>query len=217
MPPATHRDPAGDDDPWRTVVLEPLLRGLAHALANRATAIEGLAAEVGEEASPAPELAAGLQAEVARLLVVHRDLRALLPDGAGEEPLDLRDVAQEAAAIATYWPAGSLAPAAVAGDAAAVRVPRSVAVRVILGMLVHAGLDGVALQVILGGDDAFATVRVAGGESAAGHDADATPWRAQVEAQARSLGGTVTWGAGSAELRLPTLRARRAAGARAAP
>lgn len=212
MPPP--RDPTGDADPWRTAVLEPLLRGLAHALANCATALDGLATEVAESSLPARSLAAVLHAEVARLLAVHRDLRALLPDGGGEEPIDLRDVAQEAAAVAAYWPAGAAAPAAITGDAPAVRVVRSAAVRVVLGMLVHAGLDGSPLELALGGDDTMATLRVSGGATAARRDA-AAAWREQVAAQARAIGGAVTWGPGSAELQLPTLRARRAA-ARAA-
>lgn len=216
MPTSTLHDPGGDADPWRTAVLEPLLRGLAHALANRATAIDGLAAEVAEGGTPARELAAELQAEVARLLAVHRDLRAMLPDGAAEEPLDLRDVAQEAAAIMAYWPAGSPTAATITGDAPAVRVPRSAAVRVLVGMLVHAAAGGgTAPDVLLDGDADIALVRVTSGEPAVRHDAAASPWREQLDAQARAFGGAITWNVGGAELRLPTLRARRAAAPRA--
>ncbi|HEY0995408.1 MAG TPA: hypothetical protein VGD77_05420 [Gemmatimonadaceae bacterium] len=211
MPTPMPHAPAGDADPWRTAVLEPLLRGLAHALANRATALDGLAVEVGEGRSPAGELAAELHAEVARLLAVHRDLRALLPDGAGEEPADLRDLAQEAASVAACWPAGSLAPAMVAGDAPAVRVVRSAAVRVIVGMLVHVGPGAPAPEVVLGGDEMAATLRVTRGDRTAPRDEGAPAWREQVAAQARAMGGEVDWGAGSAELRLPSLRALRAA------
>lgn len=210
MATSTHRDPAGEDEPWRRTVLEPLLRGLAHALANRATALDGLAADVAEAASPAHELADAMHAEVAQLLAVHRDLRALLPDVAGAEPVDLRDVAREALSLAAYWPAGSFAPASITGDAPIVRVVRGVALRVVLGMLVHAGLDGPPLELVLAGDDRVATLRVAGGDAARARGTEPSPWREQVGAQARAIGGRIAWERGGAELRLPSLRALRA-------
>lgn len=210
MPTSTHRDGAGEDEPWRRTVLEPLLRGLAHALANRATALDGLAHEVADGGAPAQELAGELHAEVARLLAVHRDLRALLPDGAGEEPVDLRDVAREALALAAYWPAGSIAPASITGDAPIVRVVHAAATRVVLGMLVHAGIDGPPLELVLAGDERVATLRVAGGDPERAGGTEAPAWREQVAAQARAIGGRIAWEKGGAELQLPSLRALRA-------
>lgn len=211
MPTSTRRDWAGEDEPWRRTVLEPLLRGLAHALANRATALDGLAHEVADAGAPAQELAGELHAEVARLLAVHRDLRALLPDGAGEEPLDLRDVAREALALAAYWPAGSIAPATITGEAPIVRVTRAAATRVVLGMLVHAGIEGPPLELVLGGDERAATLRVAARGDADRAGGTLPPaCREQVAAQARAIGGRIAWEGGGAELQLPSLRALRA-------
>lgn len=143
-------------------LLETLLRGLSHALSNRVTVLEVIAGDVAD-ASPAalPEL----QREVARLGAMNRSVRAVLDDGAREEPLDLRDVVDAAAELVASCGPSRMPPVVVEGEAPAVREVRWQLVREVAALLL-AGDDPAASRVVtLSGDEGEGRIVVRVGDA----------------------------------------------------
>lgn len=196
---------------WLDLV-DAALHGIHHSLNNR---IGSLMAAIdlhrsGELAVVAGGLD-GLASEVERLQECNRVVR-LLPDASGgEEALDVRDVLSDAIVIHRVLPSTKESPVVVApASATPVRAERWALIRALTLLLRSAksvansvGSDPPLVHASIEADESW--VRVAfcfTGE-------DAPPSR-YAQMLAERFGGTTTVSSNLVELRLPTLKAKRA-------
>lgn len=204
-------------DEWLDL-MDQALQGLHHALNNRVGSLSALLELLHANAVSADRCGFGdVAAELARLEDCSRLVRLLPRDGvAGEEALILDDVIADAFAIhgflhdvrdvsVTIVPTRFVEP---------VRVERWALVRVLTLLLNDAkrlaAQLGVGVRVVVESDDQWVSVEFRVGT----HPAREAPTSARgrySEIVAKSFGGTVSRRAGVAELRMPTLKARRAA------
>lgn len=209
------REPRETD--WNSLT-DALLRGVAHALSNRAGALTALR-DLGTSDDEGRELLAG---EIQRLTELIRLLRLVPAERSAlaealEVPLLVRDAVAvlglHAQARDVRW------TVTVSGAPQPVRAERWVLLRVLLllcaGALADAAAQGAGeLRVTTAGDDAATLASITTGNAS-------TRWRVP-DAYARMLadraGAELRWADGPLELRLPTLaelrRRERGAGER---
>ena len=183
----------GDD--WRTIS-EDLLKGLVHALNNRVAALSAfveLAKLGGEEEDPLTVL----PLEIAQLHQVNA-LFGLLPQrGSESEPLELRDVFDDAVRLHEHHPRfrGASVSLTFEGAPGAVRAPRWALMRVIV-MLVHSAKRKASAEHARG-----AAIRVKGGDTTiAVHVPTSEASSADLEALVAQCGGRMTRTSGELQL-----------------
>ena len=203
---------------WLDVV-DQALQGLHHALNNRIGSLSAVV-ELYQLGGAAPDSAGfeSLAADLKRLEECNRVMRLLPRDAVvGEESLILDDVIADVLAIHRYLhdvrdvqvtivPTRYVEP---------VRVERWAAVRVLTLLLADAKrlakAHGAAVRVSTESDEQWVRVELRVGTPPV-IDVPASAGSRYAELVAEGFGGLVTRKAGAVELRLPTLKARRAAG-----
>lgn len=198
-----NREPREED--WSSLT-DALLRGVAHALSNRAGALTALR-DLGSSDDEGRELLGG---EIERLAQLLRLLRLVPAEpGASPEALDVAAVVRDAVAVLGLHPqARDLRwTLPVVGTPQPVRAERWVLLRALLllcaGALADSTARGASELAVTTSGDASTTVVSIGGD-----DATATRWRepsAYARALATRLGAGLSWDEGPLELRLPTL------------
>lgn len=203
---------------WLDLV-DAALHGIHHSLNNR---IGSLLAVVDLHRSGGlAEVAGGLDglaSEVERLQECNRVVRLLPDSSAGEEALDVRDVLSDAMVIHELLPSTKELPVVLtAADATPVRAERWALLRALTLLLRSAksaaqsgGAKAPSVHASIEADDAWVRVvfRFGGDvEVAVGGPASSR----YVEMLAARFGGSTMVAAGAVELRIPTLKARRAA------
>lgn len=202
---------------WLDLV-DAALHGIHHSLNNR---IGSLLAVVDLHQSgglaEVPGGLDGLAAEVERLRECNRVLRLLPDSSAAEEALDVRDVLGDAMMIHELLPSTKELPVVVtAATATPVRAERWALLRALTLLLRGAksaaqggGAKGPSVHASIEADDAWVRIvfRFGGDAEAVGGPTSSR----YVEILAERFGGATMAAAGAVELRIPTLKARRAA------
>jgi hypothetical protein len=213
---APANDAAGAEE-WADL-MDQALRGLHHALNNRIGSLSAVIELLQLDGVPADGSGLeGVAAELARLEECSRLVRLLPRDtAADEEPLILADVIADVLAIhrflhgvrevsVTIVPTRFVEP---------VRVERWALVRVLTLLLNDAkrlaGQLGAGVRVVAESDDEWVSIEFRVGATPANMVPASSKGR-YAEIVAKSFGGTVSRRPGVAELRMPTLKARRAA------
>ena len=182
--------------------VEAILRGVAHALNNRAAALSALI-QLADDSEPAPTLRAILATELDRVTGLAAALRIIGTPRPGEEAFAAADAASEALQVLALHSDQRDATTGIdARDAAPVRAYRWMFVRALIVLAANAGRrsTNVRVEIRSSGDDLIVSV--------AGETPAPSPY---VQEIARAMGGeALSEGQG---FRLPTLAAlRRRAG-----
>lgn len=184
-----------------TVLFEELLRGLAHALNNRVTALSACAELAAIDGEPVD--ANVLKMEITRLHQVSALVGGIATRGHDAEALEIRPVLEEALAIYHHHPRMRSDHGAIAqsGLVLPVRVPRGTLLRLLLLMIdaMRRSADRARVEVRLAGDEQLVTVEIETLEPSGG---DAV-------ALAAACGGVVKTAGGVWRLELPSLLALR--------
>lgn len=206
----TGDDKGGGTDPSRWLQLQDdLLRGLAHALANRVGVVSGTADLLGVSAAPSPSMIGALRGAADRLEALLPLLRALPRQPGGAELVVVAEALALAEALVVYHPALDGRPLQVTRPSApaVVRAPQDAVVHALCLALVGAAAadpeGAVAVEwtegAVRGGEGTAITVRARGrGAWASGADLAALRWL-----MARAPGVQVDGVDGGACLRLP--------------
>jgi hypothetical protein len=182
--------------------VEAILRGVAHALNNRAAALSALI-QLADDSEPAPTLRAILATELDRVTGLAAALRIIGTPRPGEEAFAAADAASEALQVlALHSDQRDSTTGIDARDAAPVRAYRWMFVRALIVLAANAGRNSanVRVEIRSSGDDLMVTV--------ASETPAPSPY---VQEIARAMGGeALSEGQG---FRLPTLATlRRRAG-----
>jgi hypothetical protein len=202
---------------WLELV-DQALQGLHHTLNNRIGSLSALLELLQLDGVPGDGSGFdAVNAEVARLEECSRLVRLLPRDRVGgEEALILDDVLADAFAIHRFLHSVREVPVTIVPTrfVEPVRVERWALVRVLTLLLYDAkrlaNQLAANVRVVAASDDQWLTVEFRLGASAAGEIPISSNGRYS-EVVAKSFGGSVSRQAGVVELRLPTLKARRAA------
>ena len=180
--------------------VENVLRGVAHALNNRAAALAALVELTSEPAEAPAVLREIVSTEQQRVRDLVQVIRALGPPRAGEEAFLPVDVVQEVALLLDHYPAMRDGGMQIdATQAAPVRAPRWAFARALLAL--SAGLAGAPARMVITTDGDWLVIC-----SDAGTE-QAPPISALARELARHMGGEPL--AGAYGIRLPTLAALR--------
>lgn len=188
---------AGALEEWNHHV-EAVLRGVAHALNNRAAALSALI-QLSDESEPAPTLRAILATELDRVTALAGALRSIGTPRAGEEAFGAADAVSEALQVLSLHADQREATTGIdARDAAPVRVQRWMFVRSLIVLAANAGRTSTNVRIEIRSSGGYLIVRVA----------NETPAPSlYVQEIARAMGGeALSDGQG---FRLPTLAAIR--------
>lgn len=205
---------------WMELV-DQALQGLHHDLNNRIGSLSALVELQQLEEPPAgiPGIE-NLSADLTRLEDCNRMVRLLPRDSvAGEEPLILDDVLADVLAIHRYLHDVREVQVTIVPNryVEPVRVERWSLVRVLTLLLADAKrlakYLGVAVRAATESDEEWVSVAFSVGSPPVA-DAPSPMYGRYAELLAEAFGGTVARRAGVVELRLPTLKARRAAARR---
>jgi len=150
----------GAQEEW-TLHVEAVLRGVAHALNNRAATLSALI-QLADDAEPAPTLRAILATELERVTGLAAAIRSIGTPRAGEEAFAPADAVSEALQVLALHSDQRDATTVIdARDAAPVRVRRWMFVRALIVLAVNAGRAGtnVRMEIRSSGNDLV--VRVA--------------------------------------------------------
>jgi hypothetical protein len=199
-------------------LMDQALQGLHHTLNNRIGSLSALLELLRLDGVPADGSGFdALNAEVARLEDCSRLVRLLPRDPvADEEALILDDVLADAFAIHRFLHSVRDVPVTIVPTrfVEPVRVERWAFVRVLTLLLYDvkrlANQFAASVRVVAESDDRWLTIQFRVGASAAREIPVSSNGR-YPEVIAKSLGGSVSRRTGVVELRLPTLKARRAA------
>ncbi len=178
--------------------VEAILRGVAHALNNRAAALSALI-QLADDSEPAPTLRSILATELDRVTGLAAALRIIGTPRAGEEAFAAADAASEALQVlALHSDQRDTITGIDARDAAPVRVHRWMFVRALIVLAANAGRSNANVRVAIrtSGDELIVSV------------ASGTPTISPyVQEVVRAMGGeSLSDGQG---FRLPTLAAVR--------
>ncbi len=178
--------------------VEAILRGVAHALNNRAAALSALI-QLADDSEPAPTLRAILATELDRVTGLAAALRAIGTPRAGEEAFAAADAVSEALQVlALHSDQRDAVTSIDSRDAAPVRTYRWMFVRALIVLAANAGRSSASVRVEIRTAGDHLTVRVASETPAM------SPY---VQEIARAMGGeALSDGQG---FRLPTLAAVR--------
>jgi len=178
--------------------VEAVLKGVAHALNNRAAALSALI-QLADDAEPAASLRAILATELDRVTGLAAALRALGTPRAGEEAFAAADAVSEAMQVlALHADQRDAVTGIDSRDAAPVRAHRWMFVRALIVLAANAGRSSPNVRVEIRTSGDHLTVRVASETPAV------SPY---VQEIARAMGGeALSDGQG---FRLPTLAALR--------
>jgi len=216
MPTGASNPPLEGLEEWLELV-DQALNGLHHALNNRIGSLSALV-ELSQLGDLPPD-GSGLEnlaAELTRLEDCNRMVRLLPHDGhSGEEPLILDDALADVLAIHRYLHDVRETPVSIVPTryVEPVRVERWALVRVLVMLLNDAKRLGKrtssGVRAVTESDEQWVRVEFRVGTGLAeSPESGGGPYAAQLAA---TFGGKVERKAGSVELRLPTLKARRAA------
>ena len=204
-------------DEWLELV-DHALEGLHHALNNRIGSLSAVVElfQMGDLPSDGKGFE-NLTADLTRLGDCNRVIRLLSRDAmAGEEPLILDDVLADVLAIHRFLHDVRDLPVSIVPTryVEPVRVERWALIRVLTLLLADAKRlaksHGASVRAVTESDEQWVRVEFRVGSP----PVEATPQHARgpyAESVAAGFGGQVTRRAGGVELRLPTLKARRAA------
>lgn len=172
--------------------VEAVLRGVAHALNNRAAALSALI-QLSDDGEAAPTLRTILATELDRVTGLAAAIRSIGTPRAGEEAFAPGDAANEAREVLQLHADMRDVPSQFdIRDAAPVRVHRWMFVRSLIVLAVNAGHSGARIELGSAGDDLVARVKGA-----------SPPPSVYVREVARAMGGeALDEGRG---FRLPTL------------
>jgi hypothetical protein len=202
---------------WLDLV-DQALQGLHHALNNRIGSLSALIELLRLDGVPADGSGFdGLTAELARLEDCSRLVRLLPGDGiAGAEPLILADILADVFTIHRFLHAVRDVPVTIVPMrfVEPVRVQRSAVVRVLTLLLNDAkrlaSQLSESVRVVAESDDQWVSVEFRVGAPLV-HGVPVSSRGRYAETVAKSFDGTVSRGAGVVALRMPTLKACRAA------
>lgn len=200
---------------WLDLV-ESALHGIHHSLNNRIGSL--LAVVELHQSGGLAEVAGGLDGlsvEVERLQQCNRVVRLLPDTPADEEALDIRDVLGDAMVIHELLPSTKELPIVLTSAAATpVRAERWALLRALTLLLRNAksaaqsgGGKAPSVRASIEADEAWVRVVFRFGDT----DVAIAPSSRYVEILAERFGGAPTVAPGAVELRIPTLKARRAA------
>lgn len=201
---------------WQAI-LDEALHGLHHALSNRIASLGALVElqQAGELIGDSPAMDT-LSRDVHRLEEISRLVAALTREvNLGEEPLIISDVLTDALTIHRYLHATRELPVTIAPNpyVEPVRVERWALSRALV-LLLREAKDRAkraagAVHVSLESDEQWATVRMRVQVQAPVEPAASGLY---AETLAQRMGGSIERLPGAIDLRLPTLKSRRAAG-----
>jgi hypothetical protein len=199
-------------------LMDQALQGLHHALNNRIGALSALVELLRLDGLPSDGSGFdGLSAELARLEDCSRLVRLLSGDNlAGAEPLILDDVLADVFSIHRFLHAVRDVPVTIvpARFVEPVRVERWAVVRVLTLLLNDAkrlaAQHSEGVRIVAESDEQWVSIEFRVGTSAV-HEVPLSGRGRYSESLAKIFGGTVKRRAGVAELRMPTLKARRSA------
>ena len=199
-------------------LIDQALQGLHHTLNNRIGSLSALLELLQLDGIPADGTGFdGINAEVARLEDCSRLVRLLPRDPVGgEEPLILDDVLADAFAIHRFLHSVRDVPVTIVPTrfVEPMRVERWALVRVLTLLLYDAKRLAnqltTSVRVVAASDDEWVSVEFRLGAQAVRESPVSGNGRYS-ESLAKTFGGSVSRRAGVVELRLPTLKARRAA------
>ena len=129
---------AGAQEEW-SLHVEAILRGVAHALNNRAATLSALI-QLADDSEPAPTLRAILATELERVTGLAAAIRSIGAPRAGEEAFAVADAASEALQVLALHADHRDATTVIdTRDAAPVRVRRWMFVRALIVLAANAG------------------------------------------------------------------------------
>lgn len=183
--------------------VESVMRGIAHALNNRAAALSAvieLAREPDEDPASTSSI---LSSELERVLALAEVVRSVGVPRSGTEAFSPRDAATEALAVLQLHAEQRDHPIAIdAATAPPTRVPRWMFVRSLIALgAAAASSAGAAIRITVLEDGEWLVVRVDGASAAC---AELSPYAAELS---RAMGGEPL--EGQCGFRLPTLAALR--------
>ena len=151
---------AGAQEEW-SLHVEAILRGVAHALNNRAATLSALI-QLADDAEPAPTLRAILATELDRVTGLAAAIRSIGTPRAGEEAFAAADAVSEALQVLALHADQRDATTAIdARDAAPVRVRRWMFVRALVVLAANAGRGSANVRIEIRSSGDELAVRVA--------------------------------------------------------
>jgi hypothetical protein len=172
---------------WNRIV-ESILRGVAHALNNRAAALSAVI-ELAADGDGPESTSSILKAELQKVRDLSAVVRAIGTPRQGTEALAPRDAAADALAVlGMHADLRERATLIEAASNVAVRVPRWMLVRALVALVSSVPIGGAAthsLRITVSGDDEWVVVR------AEGTSGRLAPRSALTSELARAMGGDV--------------------------
>lgn len=151
---------AGALEEWSNHV-EAVLRGVAHALNNRAAALSALI-QLSDDSEPAPTLRSILATELDRVIGLAAAMRAISAPRSGEEAFAATDAVAEALQVLSLHADQRDATTGIdAQDAAPVRVHRWMFVRALIVLAANAGRTNTNVRIEIRSSGDSLIVRVA--------------------------------------------------------
>ena len=188
---------AGALEEW-SLHVEAILRGVAHALNNRAATLSALI-QLADDSEPAPTLRAILATELERVMGLAAAIRSVGTPRTGEEAFAPSDAVAEALQVLALHADQRDATTVIdARDAAPVRVRRWMFVRALIALAANAGRASANVRI---------EIRPSGDDLVVRMESESPAPSLYVQEIVRAMGGDMT--SDGKGFRLPTLAALR--------